>query len=92
MASHRLDPDPGQDCYTALPECRERWRAFGALAADLAFETDGDGRLAFIAPDGVLMLGAGETALGQTDAFVSDFECRGLYRPTIDGGVTQRVA
>ena len=36
---------------------------------------------AAIAPDGLLMLGAGETVLGQTDAFVSDPEQRGLYRP-----------
>ncbi len=36
-----------------------------------------------IAPDGVLMLGAGETVIGQTDAFVSDYEARGLYRPII---------
>lgn len=34
-----------------------------------------------IAPDGVLMLGAGETVLGQTDDFVPDVECRGFYRP-----------
>jgi chemotaxis protein methyltransferase CheR len=33
------------------------------------------------APDAVLMLGAGETVIGQTDAFVSDPECRGLYLP-----------
>jgi chemotaxis protein methyltransferase CheR len=44
-------------------------------------------RLAFnrmaeaIAPDGALMLGAGETVLGQTDRFASDAECRGLYIP-----------
>ena len=44
-------------------------------------------RLAFnrlaeaIAPDGALMLGAGETVLGQTDRFVSDADCRGLYVP-----------
>jgi chemotaxis protein methyltransferase CheR len=43
-------------------------------------------RLAFnrlaeaIAPDGALMLGAGETVIGQTDRFVSDPEHRGLYR------------
>ena len=43
-------------------------------------------RLAFsrlaeaIAPDGTLMLGAGETVIGQTERFVSDPECRGLYR------------
>lgn len=42
------------------------------------------GRLASaIAPDGLLMLGAGETAMGQTDSFVSDYECRGLYRPRV---------
>ena len=44
-------------------------------------------RLAFnrlseaVAPDGALMLGAGETVLGQTDRFVSDADCRGLYIP-----------
>jgi chemotaxis protein methyltransferase CheR len=31
------------------------------------------------APEAVLMLGAGETVIGQTDAFVSDRTCRGLY-------------
>ena len=44
-------------------------------------------RLAFnrlaeaIAPDGALMLGAGETVIGQTERFVSDTGCRGLYVP-----------
>lgn len=48
-------------------------------------------RLAFnrlaqaIAPDGTLMLGAGETVLGQTDRFVSDGEHRGLYIPAPAG-------
>jgi chemotaxis protein methyltransferase CheR len=37
-----------------------------------------------IQPDGLLMLGAGETAMGQTDQFVSDYECRGFYRPRMD--------
>ncbi len=31
------------------------------------------------ADDAVLMLGAGETVIGQTDAFVADPDCRGLY-------------
>jgi len=31
--------------------------------------------------DGVLMLGAGETVLGQTDRFISERALRGLYRP-----------
>jgi chemotaxis protein methyltransferase CheR len=32
------------------------------------------------APDGALMLGAGETVIGQTDRFSADRECRGFYR------------
>ena len=35
-----------------------------------------------IAPDGLLVLGAGETVLGQTDAFRPDPVLRGFYRPT----------
>ena len=35
-----------------------------------------------IAPDGMLVLGAGETLLGQTDAFAPDPQLRGIYRPT----------
>jgi chemotaxis protein methyltransferase CheR len=57
-------------------------------------------RLAFtrlaeaMAPDGALMLGAGETVIGQTDRFVSDPETRGLYIPAPLGGsaVRSRVA
>ncbi|MBA2920293.1 methyltransferase domain-containing protein [Sphingomonas sp. MAH-20] len=46
-----------------------RREAFDRLAASLA-------------PDGYLMLGAGETVIGQTDAFASAPELRGLYRKT----------
>ena len=45
------------------------------------------GRLASaIAADGALILGAGETVIGNSDAFVSDYEARGLYRPRLDAG------
>jgi chemotaxis protein methyltransferase CheR len=45
-------------------------------------------------PDGALMLGAGETVLGQTERFVSDAECRGLYipAPAAAPAVRSRVA
>ena len=33
-----------------------------------------------IAPDGALMLGAGETVIGQTERFAADRDCRGFYR------------
>jgi len=39
-----------------------------------------DRMAASLSPDGYLMLGAGETVIGQTDAFVSSPELRGLYR------------
>ena len=35
---------------------------------------------ASLAPDGWLMLGAGETVIGQTDQLVADSDLRGLYR------------
>ena len=53
-------------------------------------------RLAFtrlsdaVAPDGVLMLGAGETVIGQTDRFVSDPDNRGLYLASPGGAAALR--
>lgn len=44
-----------------------------------------------IEPDGVLMLGAGETVLGQTTKFVSERSLRGLYRP-IEGQPASKAA
>ena len=38
----------------ALIESRQRWRDLVGLAADLAFETDAEGRIGFLAPDQVL--------------------------------------
>lgn len=38
----------------ALLESRQRWRDFGAIAADIVFELDGTGRVRFLAPDTVL--------------------------------------
>ena len=53
-------------------------------------------RLAFdriasaLAPDGWLMLGAGETVIGQTDLFGADVEARGLYRTTKGDAVVEK--
>jgi chemotaxis protein methyltransferase CheR len=55
--------------------CRNVLLYFSAPVRQAAFA-----RLAAAAAEGaVLMLGAGETVIGQTDAFVSDRDCRGLY-------------
>ena len=68
----RSAPPPGRFdlilCRNVLLYFSEpvRRQVFGALAAAGA-------------PDATLMLGAGETALGQTNDFVSDPEFRGLY-------------
>lgn len=57
--------------------CRNVLLYFTQPARATAFE-----RLASaVAPDGVLMLGAGETVIGQTSRFVSAHDHRGLYRP-----------
>jgi chemotaxis protein methyltransferase CheR len=54
--------------------------------------TTGFGQLAAaLAEDGALMLGAGETVIGQTDRFDSDPACRGLYKPTHPCGPRQRL-
>ena len=62
--------------------CRNVLLYLTAEKRTLAFE-----RLATaLAPDGWLMLGAGETVIGQTSRFGADPEARGLYRRS-DGAV-----
>ena len=60
----------------ALLESRERWRAFGAIAADFAWETDAAGRLTFLWPDRLLGWPASDL-LGQNASR--------LLAPTTDG-------
>jgi chemotaxis protein methyltransferase CheR len=43
-----------------------------------------------LADDGLFMLGAGETVIGQTDRLVADRQWRGLYRPERRGPPTDR--
>ena len=45
-----------------------------------------------LAPDGWLMLGAGETVIGQTERFGADIEARGLYRRTDGDAVVEKRA
>ncbi|HEY7809627.1 MAG TPA: protein-glutamate O-methyltransferase CheR [Allosphingosinicella sp.] len=44
------------------------------------------------APDGLLMLGAAETVIGQTDAFRPDPALRGLYAPSLAAASARRAA
>lgn len=48
----RLEAEPA--LRLAVLESRQRWRQFAAIAADIMFETDIQGRLTFTAPDVVL--------------------------------------
>ncbi|HWT12611.1 MAG TPA: protein-glutamate O-methyltransferase CheR [Allosphingosinicella sp.] len=71
-----IDPPPHPGRFDIVL-CRNVLLYFAPEMRRLAFA-----RLAqTIAPDGALMLGAGETVIGQTDAFVSDPDNRGLYIP-----------
>ena len=64
----------------------------------LLYLTEEKRRLAFerlasaLAPDGWLMLGAGETVIGQTDRFGADVDARGLYRRTDGEALVEKRA
>jgi len=75
---HNILDHPPQLAHFDLILCRNVLLYFPVRARSVAFD-----RLSTaIAPDGVLMLGAGETVLGQTGKFASERTLRGLYRPT----------
>jgi chemotaxis protein methyltransferase CheR len=71
-----IEPPPAPGRFDIIL-CRNVLLYFAPDMRRLAFS-----RLAqAAADDGTLMLGAGETVLGQTDRFVSDPDFRGLYLP-----------
>jgi len=75
---HNIFDRPPQPAHFDLILCRNVLLYFPLQARAAAFD-----RLSTaITPDGVLMLGAGETVLGQTAKFSSERALRGLYRPT----------
>ena len=68
--------------------CRNVLLYFSAEMRRVAFS-----RLAAAAADdAALMLGAGETVIGQTDDFVSDPDCRGLYQRACARAERRRAA
>ncbi|HEU4704209.1 MAG TPA: protein-glutamate O-methyltransferase CheR [Sphingomicrobium sp.] len=76
-------PHPGQ---FDIVLCRNVLLYLCAEKRALAFE-----RLASaMAPDGWLMLGAGETVIGQTRKLASDSNARGLYRLVGEGGQAEK--
>jgi len=86
-ARNIIEPPPAPGRYDIIL-CRNVLLYFAPDMRRLAFN-----RLAEACqPDGALMLGAGETVIGQTDRFVSDAECRGLYHPAPARAQQSRVA
>ena len=82
-----LDPPPQPNGFDILL-CRNVLLYFPASARALAFQ-----RLAAAAAaDAVLMLGAGETMIGDSAAFQPDPACRGLYTPSSPGAASRRAA
>jgi chemotaxis protein methyltransferase CheR len=70
-----LDPPPCQAAKFDLVLCRNVMLYFEGPNRARAFDRLGSA----LAPDGWLMLGAGETVIGQTERFVPDPEVTGLY-------------
>jgi chemotaxis protein methyltransferase CheR len=78
-----LDPPPGQ--FDVIL-CRNVLMYFAPPVRRAVFD-----RLhQALAPDGVLMLGAGETVIGQTTKFAADTELRGLYLTQSGGAPAQQ--
>lgn len=89
FAVHNLLDPPlgGQQQYDVIL-CRNVLLYLSSEKRTLAFE-----RLASaLAPDGALMLGAGETVIGQTERFAADRTNRGFYRLTAHEQADRRVA
>ncbi|MEA3044249.1 MAG: chemotaxis protein methyltransferase CheR [Sphingomonadales bacterium] len=82
-----IEPPPHPGRFDIIL-CRNVLLYFAPDMRRLAF-----GRLAEACQaDGTLMLGAGETVIGQTERFVSDPDCRGLYLPAPVHASEARVA
>ena len=67
-----------------LLESRQRWRDLVTMAADVAFETDAEGRFTFVAPDGVLGYDADALVGTQAAALLLDPDVLGVdpFRPS----------
>jgi diguanylate cyclase (GGDEF)-like protein/PAS domain S-box-containing protein len=72
---------PGDALRDALLDSRQRWRDLVNMAADLAFETDAEGRFVFLAPDPMLGWPAA-SLLGQpADQLLEEVAAGGCFNP-----------
>lgn len=77
---HNLVEDPPQPGVFDAIACRNVLLYFSPERRRAVF----DRLAAALRPDGLLLLGAGETVIGQTDAFVPSQRWRGLYQRAAD--------
>lgn len=75
QAQSLLERPPQPGCFDIIL-CRNVLLYLSPEARRTAFERIADA----LASDGALLLGAGETVIGQTDRLQSDPACRGVYR------------
>ncbi len=80
-----LEPPPHPGGFDIIL-CRNVLLYLAADKRTLAFER----LVSAMAPDGWLMLGAGETVIGQTVKLGADINARGLYRQTGDGSQVEK--
>ena len=81
---------PDSALRDALLDSRQRWRDLVTMAADIAFETDAEGRLVFVVPDPALGWAAG-TLLGQSaDLLLADPAGSGGFNPFRPNGPARR--
>ena len=85
---HSLMEPPPQPGRFDIILCRNVMLYFSADTRRHVFARLGEAA----ADDAVLLMGAAETVIGQTDAFISDPDCRGLYLRSNTPAATIRIA
>jgi diguanylate cyclase (GGDEF)-like protein len=80
---HAVSPHgpPHDRIRDALKESRQRWRHLVGLAADLAFETDVEGRFAFMTPDAALGWPVGSLIGQLSELLVGDDGAGSTFNP-----------
>ncbi|MBN9511546.1 MAG: GGDEF domain-containing protein [Alphaproteobacteria bacterium] len=90
LVSDRRAIQPGDALRDALLDSRQRWRDLVNMAADLAFETDAEGRFVFLAPDPILGWPAG-SLLGQpAEQLLEETAAGGVFNPFRPEGPVRR--
>ncbi len=80
-AGDRLPPPARDNLRDALMDSRQRWRDLVIVAADIAFETDAEGRFSFLSPDQPLGWPAGRLIGRPAELLLADARNAGAFNP-----------